>query len=48
MRPTGSAEFLEQRRLRAISFLQDGLQPVEIARKSALTVAVSVAGKPRF
>lgn len=33
MRPTGSAEFLEQRRLRAVSFLQDGLQPVEIARK---------------
>jgi transposase len=33
MRPSGSAEFLEQRRLRAISFLDDGLQPAEIARK---------------
>jgi len=33
MRPSGSAEYLEQRRLRAISFLQEGLQPVEIARK---------------
>ena len=33
MRPSGSAEFLEQRRLRAISYLDDGLQPAEIARK---------------
>lgn len=33
MRPSGSAEFLEQRRVRAILFLQDGIQPVEIARK---------------
>lgn len=33
MRPSGSAEFLEQRRLRAVTFLQNGLQPVEIARK---------------
>jgi len=33
MRPSGSAEFLEQRRLRAISFLDDGLQTAEIAPK---------------
>jgi transposase len=33
MRPSGSAEFLEQRRLRAISYLDDGLRPAEIARK---------------
>lgn len=33
MRSSGSAGFLEQRRLRAISFLDDGFQPAEIARK---------------
>jgi transposase len=33
MRPSGSAEFLEARRLRALDYLNQGLQPVEIARK---------------
>jgi len=33
MRPSGSAEFLEARRLRALEYLGQGLQPVEIARK---------------
>jgi len=33
MRPSGSPEALERRRLRAISLFQDGYQPVEIARK---------------
>jgi len=33
MRPSGSAEFLEGRRLRALEYLEQGLQPVEIARK---------------
>jgi transposase len=33
MRPSGSPESLERRRLRAISLYQEGLQPVEIARR---------------
>ena len=33
MRPPGSAEFLEARRLRALEYMGQGLQPVEIARK---------------
>ena len=33
MRPSGSAEFLEARRHRALDYLGQGLQPVEIARK---------------
>jgi len=33
MRPSGSAEFLEARRLRALEYLDQGLQPVEVARK---------------
>ena len=33
MRPSGSAEFLEARRLRTLEYLGQGLQPVEIARK---------------
>jgi transposase len=33
MRPSGSPEALERRRLRAISLFQDGYQPVEIAKK---------------
>ena len=33
MRPSGSAAFLEQRRLRAISFLDAGMQPGEIAQR---------------
>jgi len=33
MRPSGSAEFLEARRLRALEFLNQGLQPVEVAHK---------------
>lgn len=33
MRPSGSAEFLETRRLQAMEFLNEGLQPVEVARK---------------
>ena len=33
MRPTGSPEVLERRRLRAIALLKDGLPPVEVAKK---------------
>jgi len=33
MRPSGSPESLERRRWRAISLYQEGLQPVEIARR---------------
>ena len=33
MRPSGSAEFLEARRLRALEYIDQGLQPVEVARK---------------
>jgi transposase len=33
MRPSGSAEFLERRRLRAVEYLDQGLQLGEIARK---------------
>jgi transposase len=33
MRPAGSAEFLEARRLRAVQYLEQGLLPVEVARK---------------
>ncbi len=33
MRPSGSAEYLEARRLRALEYWNQGLQPVEIARK---------------
>jgi transposase len=33
MRPTGSAEELERRRLRALALLKEGLQPVEVARR---------------
>lgn len=33
MRPTGSPEELEHRRLRAVALLKDGLQPVEVARR---------------
>jgi transposase len=33
MRPSGSPKFLERRRLRAILLLQNGLQPVDIARQ---------------
>jgi transposase len=33
MRPSGSPEFLERRRWRAISLFQQGLQPVEVARR---------------
>jgi transposase len=33
MRPPGSAEFLETRRLKALEYMDQGLQPVEIARK---------------
>ena len=33
MRPSGSAEYLERRRLRAMEYLQEGLQPAEIARR---------------
>jgi len=33
MRPSGSAEFLEARRLRALEYIDRGLQPVEVARK---------------
>lgn len=33
MRPHGSPQQLEQRRLRAISLLEQGLQPVDVARK---------------
>ena len=33
MRPTGSPEELERRRARALALLDDGLQPVEVARR---------------
>lgn len=33
MRPSGSAGFLEARRLQALEFLNQGLQPVDVARK---------------
>jgi len=33
MRPTGSPEELERRRLRALDLLKDGLLPVEVARR---------------
>lgn len=33
MRPSGSQEFLEGRRIRALAYMNEGLQPVEIARK---------------
>jgi transposase len=33
MRPSGSPEALERRRLKAMDLLEDGLQPVEVARK---------------
>lgn len=33
MRPSGSQEYLEGRRMRAMACLAEGLQPVEIARK---------------
>lgn len=33
MRPAGSPEYLEQRRLRAISLLKRGMAPVDVARK---------------
>jgi len=33
MRPTGSPEELEGRRLRALALLKEGLQPVEVARR---------------
>ena len=33
MRPTGSPEELERRRLRALALLKEGLQPVEVARR---------------
>lgn len=33
MRPTGSPEELEHRRLRALALLDEGLQPVEVARR---------------
>lgn len=33
MRPTGSPEELERRRLRALALLEEGLQPVEVARR---------------
>ncbi len=33
MRPTGSPEELERRRLRALALLDEGLQPVEVARR---------------
>ena len=33
MRPTGSPEELERRRVRALALLDDGLQPVEVARR---------------
>lgn len=33
MRPRGSPEKLEQRRMQAIALLQEGLQPVEVARR---------------
>ena len=33
MRPSGSQELLEERRIRALDYMSEGLQPVEIARK---------------
>ncbi|MDE2312986.1 MAG: helix-turn-helix domain-containing protein, partial [Elusimicrobia bacterium] len=33
MRPAGSPEHLEQRRLRAITLLKRGMAPVDVARK---------------
>ncbi len=33
MRPSGSPETLERRRFRAMDLLEDGLQPVEVAKK---------------
>lgn len=33
MRPTGSPEELERRRLRALALLEDGLQPSEVAQR---------------
>src|SRR3972149_2114056 len=33
MRPTGSPEELERRRLRALALLKEGLLPVEVARR---------------
>lgn len=33
MRPTGSPEELERRRLRALALLEEGLQPVEVAQR---------------
>ena len=33
MRPTGSPEELEHRRMRALALLKEGLQPVEVARR---------------
>lgn len=33
MRPTGSPEELERRRVRALALLDEGLQPVEVARR---------------
>ena len=33
MRPTGSPEELERRRLRALALLEEGLQPSEVARR---------------
>jgi transposase len=33
MRPLGNAKSLEQRRVQAIELLQDGWQPVDVARK---------------
>lgn len=33
MRPSGSPEALERRRFRAMDLLEDGLQPVEVAKK---------------
>ena len=33
MRPSGSPEELERRRLRALALLEQGLQPVEVARR---------------
>lgn len=33
MRPSGSADDLERRRLQAITLLKDGFQPVEVARR---------------
>ena len=35
MRPTGTPEELERRRVRALALLDEGLQPVEVARRVA-------------